>query len=95
MDMFQVPRREAEARILLDDGRTLEGQLFLATAGPDGRPETVWERLNMSKEQFDKMPDHWRLAQAYEDPAHVVEDRQTRRLAAKKAREAAQHQGEG
>jgi hypothetical protein len=52
MDIFQVPRREAGARILLDDGRTLEGQLFLATAGPDGRPETVWERLNDAGEEF-------------------------------------------
>jgi len=52
MDIFLVPRREAEASILLDDGRTLEGQLFLATAGPDGRPETVWERLNDSGEEF-------------------------------------------
>ena len=41
MDMFQVPRREAEARILLDDGRTLEGQLFLATAGPAGRKRPI------------------------------------------------------
>ena len=52
MDIFQVPRREAEASILLDDGRTLEGQLFLATTGPDGRPETIWERLNDAGEEF-------------------------------------------
>lgn len=52
MDMFHVPRREAPARILLDDGRTLEGQLYLAPAGHDGRPETVWERLNDTSEEF-------------------------------------------
>jgi hypothetical protein len=52
MDIFQVPRREAPARILLDDGRTLEGQLYLAPAGHDGRPETVSERLNDPSEEF-------------------------------------------
>lgn len=52
MDIFQVPRREAPARILLDDGRVLEGQLYLAVAGHDGRPETVGERLNDAGEEF-------------------------------------------
>ena len=50
--MFQVPRRETQARLLLDDGRTLEGFLFLAVAGPDGRPETVSDRLNDRGEEF-------------------------------------------
>ena len=52
MDIFQVPRREAPARILLDDGQVLEGQLYLAVAGHDGRPETVGERLNQTGEEF-------------------------------------------
>jgi hypothetical protein len=52
MDIFQVPRREAPASILLDDGRVLEGQLYLAVAGHDGRPETVGERLNQTGEEF-------------------------------------------
>jgi hypothetical protein len=56
--------------------------------------QTVWARLGMSKEQFDQMPVTWRLTQAYEDPSHVVEDRQTRRQAAQRERDAAQ-QGQG
>ena len=52
MSIFQVPRREASARILLDDGRTLDGKVYLAVTGHDGRPETVWERLNDAGEEF-------------------------------------------
>jgi hypothetical protein len=56
---------------------------------------TPSERLNMSREQFDRMPVDWRLAQAYQDPGHVVDDRQARRQAAVKARDAARQQGQG
>jgi hypothetical protein len=52
MDIFAVPRREVAARILLDDGRTVHGSVYLAVAGLDGRPETVAERLNDPSEEF-------------------------------------------
>jgi len=52
------------------------------TAPADAKPQTVWERLGMTEEVFNKMSPSWRLTQAYQDPSHVVEDRQTRRPAA-------------
>lgn len=52
MELLRVPRREVAVRILLDDGRTLDGTLFTAEAGPDGRPERVLDHLNDSSEEF-------------------------------------------
>ena len=45
MDMYRIPRREVPARILLDDGRTLDGTLFTADSGPGGRPNDVLHHL--------------------------------------------------
>jgi len=52
LDRFQIPRRQVEARLLLDDGSTLEGHLYTALVGAEGRPETVQDRLNDLSEEF-------------------------------------------
>ena len=52
MDIYRIPRREVPVRILLDDGRTLDGTLFTAETGPGGRPEDVLHYLNESEEGF-------------------------------------------
>jgi hypothetical protein len=50
--MYKIPRREVAVRILLDDGRSLDGTLFTAETGPDGGPEDVLHLLNVSSEDF-------------------------------------------
>jgi hypothetical protein len=52
MDIYRVPRREVPVRILLDDGRTLEGALFTSATGRGGVPEDVLCHLNESAEEF-------------------------------------------
>jgi hypothetical protein len=52
MDMYRIPRREVPVRILLDDGRTLDGTLFTAETGPGGPPEDVLHYLNETGEGF-------------------------------------------
>ena len=52
MELYRIPRREVPARILLDDGRTLDGVLFTADSGPGGRPEDVLRHLNEGAEDF-------------------------------------------
>lgn len=52
MEQFKVPKREAHVRILLDDGRILEGEVFASLVGPDGRPGRVLDRLNDAGEEF-------------------------------------------
>jgi hypothetical protein len=52
MDMYRIPRREVPVRILLDDGRTLDGTLFTAETGPGGPPEDVLHYLNETDEGF-------------------------------------------
>lgn len=49
---YQVPRRRVQARILVDDGRTLEGELFTALSSPEGGPQRVVDRLNEPTEEF-------------------------------------------
>jgi hypothetical protein len=52
MDIYRIPRREVLVRILLDDGRTLDGTLFTAETGPGGPPEDVLHYLNETDESF-------------------------------------------
>lgn len=52
MDRFRVPRRLVHVRVLLDDGRTLDGRLFTAVTGPDGGPERLIDHLNDPGEDF-------------------------------------------
>ena len=52
MEIYRIPRREVPVRILLDDGRTLDGTLFTAKSGPAGHPEDVLHYLNESEEAF-------------------------------------------
>jgi hypothetical protein len=52
MDIYRIPRREVPVRILLDDGRTLEGRLFTDESGPGGVPEDVLHHLNESEDDF-------------------------------------------
>ena len=52
MELYRVPTRETTVRILLDDGRTLDGNLFTADAGPGGRPEDLLHHLNDAGSEF-------------------------------------------
>jgi hypothetical protein len=52
MEIYRIPRREVTVRILLDDGRTLEGTLFTAETGAAGRPEDVLQHLNETDKDF-------------------------------------------
>jgi len=52
MEIYRIPRREVPVRILVDDGRTLDGTLFTAETGAAGRPETLLQHLNEPDEDF-------------------------------------------
>jgi len=52
MEIYRIPRRETAVRILLDDGRSLEGRLFTADTGPGGRPEDLLHLLNDPSDEF-------------------------------------------
>ena len=52
MDLYRVPKNETRVRILLDDGRTLEGSVYTSPAGPMGLPETILDRLADLSEEF-------------------------------------------
>ena len=52
MEIYRIPRREVPARILLDDGRTLDGKVFTTDSVPGGRPEDVLHLLNDASEDF-------------------------------------------
>jgi len=52
MEIYRIPRREVPVRVLVDDGRTLDGTLFTAETGAAGRPEDVLAHLNESHEDF-------------------------------------------
>jgi hypothetical protein len=46
MEIYRIPRREVQVRILLDDGRTLDGALFTTETTTGGRTEDVLQFLN-------------------------------------------------
>jgi hypothetical protein len=52
MEIYRIPRREIPVRVLLDDGRTLDGTLFTHESGPGGRPQDVLHHLNESEGDF-------------------------------------------
>ncbi len=52
MEIYRIPRREVPVRVLLDDGRTLDGTLFTAETGAAGHPEDVLTHLNETGEDF-------------------------------------------
>jgi hypothetical protein len=52
MESLKVPRREVAVRILLDDGRSLEGRLYTAPLGADGFAERVVDHLNDTTQDF-------------------------------------------
>jgi hypothetical protein len=52
MEELRVPRRRIPVRMILDDGRTLEADLFVAPIGPDGGPERLADRLNDPHDEF-------------------------------------------
>ncbi len=52
MEIYRIPRREVSVRILVDDGRTLDGTLFTAETGAAGRPEDLLQHLNVPDEDF-------------------------------------------
>ena len=52
MEQYRIPRRQVQARILLDDGRTLDGTVFTTDSVPGGRPEDVLHVLNDTSEDF-------------------------------------------
>jgi hypothetical protein len=52
VEIYRVPRRELDVRILLDDGRTLDGALFTSQTGAGGGPEDALQFLNTNSEDF-------------------------------------------
>lgn len=52
MEAFRVPKREQSVRLVLDDGRSIEADMFAALVGPDGRPGRILDRLNDAAEDF-------------------------------------------
>lgn len=52
MEIYRIPRRELSVRILLDDGRSLDGRLFTADSGPGGRPDDPLRYLNDPEVEF-------------------------------------------
>lgn len=52
MEIYRIPRRELSVRILLDDGRSLDGKLFTADAGPNGGSEDLVHHLNDPSQEF-------------------------------------------
>jgi hypothetical protein len=52
MELYRIPRRQVQARILLDDGRTLDGTVFTTDSVTGGRPEDVLHLLNDTTEDF-------------------------------------------
>lgn len=51
-EIYRIPRCEVPVRILVDDGRTLDGMLFTANAGAAGRTAGVLQHLNEPDEEF-------------------------------------------
>jgi hypothetical protein len=52
VEIYKVPRRELDVRILLDDGRTLDGSLFASITDSMGGPEDALHFLNSNSEDF-------------------------------------------
>jgi hypothetical protein len=52
MTTFRVPRREIKARVLLEGGQEIEGQLFASMDGQFGEPGLLIDRLNDATEPF-------------------------------------------
>jgi len=52
MELYRIPTRATVVRILLDDGRSLDGQLFTSDAGPGGRPQNLLDHLNDAASDF-------------------------------------------
>lgn len=52
MKMFRTPRRVVPVRVLLDDGRQLDGGLYAPGARADGTPGRLVDRLNDDTEEF-------------------------------------------
>jgi len=52
VEIYRVPKRELDVRILLDDGRTLDGSLFAAMTGGSEGPEDALHFLNTNSEDF-------------------------------------------
>lgn len=51
MDLYRIPRAEISVRLLLDDGRTIEGDLYVPSSG-DSNLERILARLNDPHEEF-------------------------------------------
>jgi hypothetical protein len=52
MDTYRIPRREVPVRLLLDDGRSLEGAVFTLQTGPSGGSQDVLALLNETGDDF-------------------------------------------
>jgi hypothetical protein len=52
VEIFRVPKREVPVRIVMDDGRRLDGRFWVPEVGPDGDQGRVRDRLNDDEEGF-------------------------------------------
>lgn len=52
MESYAVPQREVQVRVRLLDGRDLSGHMYAPSAGPDGEPGHLIDRLNDDSVKF-------------------------------------------
>jgi len=52
MELFRVPSREIEARVLMEGGAELDGRFYVPASGSDGSPGRLIDRLNDEAETF-------------------------------------------
>ncbi len=61
MNDLAVLQREVEVELHLQDGRDLEGTMFVPLIGPDGGPGHLIDRLNEESEEFVALRENQRI----------------------------------
>ncbi len=52
MEIYRTPQRMVPVRVLLEDGRRLQGGFYVPATGLDGNPGRLLDRLNDASEKF-------------------------------------------
>ncbi|ANM29083.1 hypothetical protein ABI59_04940 [Acidobacteria bacterium Mor1] len=52
MEILRIPQRVVSVGIMLEDGHTLEGEMYVPEVGPDGLAGRVIDRLNDPNERY-------------------------------------------
>ncbi len=66
MNDLAVLQREVEVELHLQDGRDLEGTMFVPLIGPDGGPGHLIDRLNEESEEFVALKEDQRVHMIHE-----------------------------